>query len=55
MGIPPSFVPDHLDSVLSYTVGNYLKKIKQQVRMEGTVQEQEGRGGKEARLGGRGG
>ena len=32
MGIPPSFVPDHLDSFLSYTVVNYLKKVKQQVR-----------------------
>ena len=33
MGIPPSFVPDHLDSFLSYTVVNYLKKVKQQVRI----------------------
>ena len=31
MGIPPAFVPDHLDSFLSYTVVNYLKKVKQQV------------------------
>lgn len=34
MGIPPSFVPDHLDSFLSYTVVNYLKKVKQQSKME---------------------
>ena len=32
MGIPPNIVPDHLDSFLSYTVVNYLKKVKQQVR-----------------------
>ena len=31
MGIPSAFVPDHLDSFLSYTVVNYLKKVKQQV------------------------
>ncbi|XP_068687441.1 integrator complex subunit 6-like [Montipora foliosa] len=34
MGIPPAFVPDHLDSFLSYTVVNYLKKVKQQSKME---------------------
>ena len=33
MGIPPNIVPDHLDSFLSYTVVNYLKKVKQQVRL----------------------
>jgi len=34
MGIPPNIVPDHLDSFLSYTVVNYLKKVKQQSKME---------------------
>ncbi|XP_015758738.1 PREDICTED: integrator complex subunit 6-like [Acropora digitifera] len=34
MGIPSAFVPDHLDSFLSYTVVNYLKKVKQQSKME---------------------
>ena len=37
MGIPPSFVPDHLDSFLSYTVVNYLKKVKQQVCLNLTL------------------
>ena len=32
MGIPHTIVPDQLDSFLSYTVVNYLKKVKQQVR-----------------------
>ncbi|XP_078380426.1 integrator complex subunit 6-like isoform X2 [Oculina patagonica] len=34
MGIPPAIVPDHLDSFMSYTVVNYLKKVKQQSKME---------------------
>ena len=34
MGIPPTFVPDHLDGSLSYTVQNYLKKVKQQGKIE---------------------
>lgn len=34
MGIPPTFVPDHLDGSFSYTVQNYLKKVKQQGKIE---------------------
>ena len=34
MGIPPTFVSDQLDGSLSYTIQNYLKKVKQQGKIE---------------------
>ncbi|EDO29882.1 predicted protein, partial [Nematostella vectensis] len=34
MGLPISLIPDHIDGSLSFTILNYLKKIKQQGKIE---------------------
>ena len=47
MGAHPSLVPDSFDGQMSYSITNYLKKLKKQVRERERGGEREREGGRE--------